>query len=317
MIERLRKFWAGLQSRPDTEHEQALIRLAVGIILFFYLLPGAFIHAGEERQTDLMYLGAMLLFLTAAAGLIVSILLHPGASPVRRVLGTAVDAGATTFFMIAADVYALPLFLVYIWITLANGFRYGATYLLISLGFSVATFALVLAFSPFWNSHFAMGVGLITGLVILSVYVLTLVQRMSAAVQRAEAANEAKRRFISVVSHEMRTPLNAIVNMAELLRDTPLNREQVDMLQTLSGSSKVLLGLVEDVLDFSKIEAGKLTLERTEFDLRALMEATAKILAPTAREKGLELDVRVMPDVATALRGDPHHLRQILINLVG
>ena len=89
------------------------------------------------------------------------------------------------------------------------------------------------------------------------------------AIARAEAANLAKRRFISVVSHEMRTPLNAIIGMADLMRDTSLSREQADMVQTLRGSSQVMLGLVEDVLDFSKIEAGKLVLERTDFDLHA------------------------------------------------
>ncbi len=308
---------ARLKARPDTEHEQAFIRLAVGIILFFYLLPGAVIHVGEQREADLSYLGAMLAFLAAAAGLIVSILQHPGVSRTRRILGAAIDSGATTFFMIVAGVYALPLFLIYIWITLANGFRYGAGYLLTSLGFSVSSFSLVLGFSPFWRANLDIGLGLITGLVILSVYVLTLVRRMSAAVARAEAANQAKRRFISVVSHEMRTPLNAIVNMSDLLRDTPLNREQVDMAQTLSGSSRVLLGLVEDVLDFSKIEAGKLTLEQTDFDLHALVNSTAKILSRQTQDKGLELVVSIMPQVAPALRGDPHHLRQVLINLIG
>ena len=58
------------------------------------------------------------------------------------------------------------------------------------------------------------------------------------AVARAEAANQAKRRFISVVSHEMRTPLNAIIGMSDLMRDTTLSREQADMLQTLRGSSR-------------------------------------------------------------------------------
>jgi two-component system sensor histidine kinase RpfC len=314
---RCRQIWGRLQSRPDTEHEQALIRLAVGVILFFYLLPGAFIHAGQERQADLAYLGAMLAFLAAAAALIVRIFTNPGVSRARRIFGAAIDSAATAFFMIAADIYALPLFLVYIWITLANGFRYGPGYLLTSLGLSVVSFAVVMVLSPFWRANAGVGLGLITGLVVLSVYVLTLVRRMSAAVARAEAANQAKRRFISVVSHEMRTPLNAIVNMTDLLRDTPLNREQVDMAQTLAGSSRVLLGLVEDVLDFSKIEAGKLTLEKTDFDLHALVNSTAKILEQQAHDKGLELVVSMMPEVAPALRGDPHHLRQVLINLIG
>ena len=317
MTARIRALWAWLKTRPDTEHEQALIRLAVGIVLFFYLLPRAFIDSGEAREADVVYLSAMVAFLAAAVSLIVAIVLQPGVSRTRRLLGAALDAGATSFFMVAADVHALPLFLIYIWITLANGFRYGARYLLTSLLFSMLGFSAVLVLSSFWQQHLSVGLGLMIGMGVLAVYVLTLVRRMSAAVERAEAANQAKRRFVSVMSHEMRTPLNAIVNMAELLRDTQLNREQLDMVQTLSGSSRVLLGLVEDVLDFSKIEAGKLVLESTEFDLNALVNSTAKILLQHAQDKGLELIVTIMPQVPTALRGDAHHLRQVLINLVG
>src|SRR5204862_1444758 len=123
------------------------------------------------------------------------------------------------------------------------------------------------------------------GLVLVSLYVKKLVTQLFDALDRAEAANAAKRRFISVVSHEMRTPLNAIVGMADLLRDTPLSREQADMLQTLRGSSRVMLGLVEDVLDFSKIEAGKLGLENADFDLHALLNSTCRMLAAQAASK--------------------------------
>jgi two-component system sensor histidine kinase RpfC len=78
-----------------------------------------------------------------------------------------------------------------------------------------------------------------------------------------------------------------------------------------------MLGLVEDVLDFSKIEAGKLQLEKTDFDLHALVNSTCRIVGAQAAAKGIEFVVSIMPEVPPAVRGDPHYLRQILINLAG
>src|SRR5437868_8782584 len=154
--------------------------------------------------------------------------------------------------------------------------------------------------SEFWAEHMTMGIGFMAGLIVLSLYVRKLVRQLFDALARAEAANQAKRRFISVVSHEMRTPLNAIIGMADLLRDTPLNREQADMLQTLRGSSRVMLALVEDVLDFSKIEAGKVLLEKIDFDLHALVNSTCRIVSSQAAAKGVDFVVSIMPEVPPA-----------------
>src|SRR5471030_1888570 len=103
--------------------------------------------------------------------------------------------------------------------------------------------------------------------------------------------------------------------MSDLLRDTRMTREQADMLQTMRGSSRVMLALVEDVLDFSKIEAGKLALETVDFDLHALVNSTCRIVSAQATGKNIDFVVSIMPQVPPAVRGDPHHLRQILLNL--
>ncbi|HXZ52197.1 MAG TPA: ATP-binding protein [Burkholderiales bacterium] len=311
LLDVFRDLRARLAARPDTEHEQAIVRLVVGALIVIYLLPDA-LHNRPEPT-----LPVMLAYLVVAALLLLRILASPGESHLRRILAALADIGTITWCMMFLDQRAAPMFLFYVWITLANGFRFGARYLIIALSLSVAGFSAVLMTSDFWQSHLSLGIGLAIGLVALSLYVLSLVKRMFDALARAEAANQAKRRFISVVSHEMRTPLNAIIGMADLLRDTPLSREQADMLQTLRGSSRVMLGLVEDVLDFSKIEAGKLLLERSDFDLHALVNSTCRIIAAQAAAKGVEFVVSIMPEVPPAVRGDAHHLRQVLINLAG
>src|ERR1700694_108275 len=315
--ELLTRLRARLAARPDTEHEQALVRLVVGTVLFLYLLPQALTILGGELDPDPSYFAVMVVYLVCAALIFAGILMSPGVSVARRLLAAVLDIGTVTFFMSQSGSHGVPMLLIYVWVTLANGFRFGARYLLFCLAASVLGFGLVLVANDFWQEYRPAGIGFMIGMGALAVFVRLLVPKLLDALAHAEAANRAKRRFISVVSHEMRTPLNAIIGMSDLMRDTSLNREQADMLQTLRSSSRIMLGLVEDVLDFSKIEAGKVALEKADFDLHALVNSTCRILAAQAAAKGVEFVVSLMPEVPPAVRGDPHYLRQILINLAG
>jgi len=306
---------ARLKARPDTEHEQALVRIGVTVVMLLYMLPVAEKLAVAGMLEVHYFVGFGIL--GAAVSLFAAICVWPGPSPVRRFMGMVLDNSSLTWWMVFFGDYALPFFLVYVWVTLANGFRFGPRALMTSLALGTAGFITVLGTSPFWRAHLAGGVGLLVMFVLLSLYIRKLVTALFDAVARAEAANQAKRRFISVVSHEMRTPLNAIIGMADLMRDTSLNREQADMLQTLRSSSRHMLGLVDDVLDFSKIEAGKLVVEKADFELHALVNSTARIVAAQASAKGIDFVTSIMPEVPPAVLGDPHYLRQVLINLAG
>ncbi|MCU4181792.1 hybrid sensor histidine kinase/response regulator [Bosea sp. BH3] len=134
---------------------------------------------------------------------------------------------------------------------------------------------------------------------------------------RAEAANEAKSRFLATVSHEFRTPLNGILGMADLLSDTGPDAEQATYIEALRSSGEALLALVDDILDVAKVEAGKLELVEEPFDLVQLIETVTELMAPRAQAKGLELAAHIAPDLPARLVGDRDRLRQILLNLVG
>jgi PAS domain S-box-containing protein len=137
------------------------------------------------------------------------------------------------------------------------------------------------------------------------------------AIARAEAASRAKSEFLAHVSHEVRTPLNAILGMTELALDTPLTEPQRKHLSVVQSSAEALLRVINDLLDFSKIEAGKLELDRSPFSLRAVLNDTLRLLALRAHRKGIELVGRVPSDLPDAFVGDAGRLRQVLANLAG
>jgi two-component system, sensor histidine kinase and response regulator len=141
-----------------------------------------------------------------------------------------------------------------------------------------------------------------------------MIEELAAARVAADFANQAKSEFLANMSHEIRTPMNAVLGLSHLMQKTELTPRQRDYIDKLQSSGQHLLGIINDILDFSKVDAGKLDLERTDFELKSLLDNASAVLNEKCRAKNLDWVLEVAPDVPPHLTGDPLRLGQILIN---
>jgi signal transduction histidine kinase len=140
-------------------------------------------------------------------------------------------------------------------------------------------------------------------------------QELEKAMHGALAASQAKSEFLANISHELRTPMNGLLGMLDLVLDSPVAGEQREQVEIAQRCAFSLLDLLNDILDLSKIEAGRMILEKVPFNLRSVAEDCVRAQGAKAQQKGIEVRYEYSGDV-TNVTGDPLRLRQIVANLL-
>lgn len=304
------------------ELEQAATRLIIASFFTLYVIT-SFVINNSIDQGELTGFYCLIVFEIFALVLFFVISRSKQPSRNRRLFGNWLDVVGTTVFLSLAGDIAVVLIGVYLWVTFGNGFRFGKKYLYHSQAISIIGFLVATQVNPFWAKHQPIIIGFFLMLIALPIYVAKLIERINEARQKAEVesqraaeANLAKTQFVANMSHEIRTPLNGIIGISTLLKTTPLNNDQKDLLKTLDSSSKLLLSLLNNVLDFTKIEERKFTVEKVVFSTEEAVKDSLEIFRAQATTRGIHLAASISNNIGT-LKGDVFVIRQVLANLLG
>ncbi len=300
--------------RQSKDFYSAAIRLNLGLFIALYVWlgksGGEFILTAHEYNTFASFFFIITLILGT------DIFRNPD-SNIRRYITLFFDMCCTTYIITLTGWGNSEFIMIYIWLYIAYGTRYGSRYLFTAVALVLIQYNYILIMDDKWNNNTLGSFAQMFILITMPLYLHSMLRQLRDAKQAAELATIAKSNFLATMSHEIRTPMSGIIGMAHLLQRTNPDKQQKEYIKALLDASKSLHALIDDILDFSKIEANKLYLQNSAFDLHHTVNEVVTVLSPNAECHTLDLIVFIDPELPSSVVGDCQRIKQILFNLLG
>lgn len=306
-----------MRARGGVDLGAASVRMLLALAVILYLLIKQHYQVQLPDEERSIISTAVVYFVYSLLQWL-SNLFWPGPNFIRRVISILADTGIITYALITAGETAAPFFGGYLWLTIANGLRFGRKYLYAANFFSALGFLLVLWWSAYWHTQMILGVGLLLWLILLPGYAAALLKRLEDALSKANLANKAKSDFLANMSHELRTPLNVIIGYSDMLEEDAVaegNKQVAEDLGKIQRSANHLLALINGILDLSRLESGQVYLTRECFDIRLFFENILAAMQPLFAQRGNLCGIRFMLE-QYHVNVDKLKLKQIMINLL-
>ncbi|MCP3669079.1 MAG: hypothetical protein GY814_01305 [Gammaproteobacteria bacterium] len=297
----------------NQEFQSAIVRLGIWAFAIVYVSAGLW---SERYPVDITHFVVLfVVYLLLFFGILISIFIRPVWDD-RRYFSLVVDISATTLCLYLTGEAASPFFLLYIWIFVSYGTRYGRRLLMVASMLSVVAYSIVLTFLDQWDRYFFEALFVLFVLGLLPTYQYSLINKLRLARVQAEESSRLMGRFLSNITNDMRAPLGDIITISNDLAGSGLNMRQADRVEEVISSALLLDAAIGDVLDFSKIEAQQLQIQSVPFDLKDLLLEVCSAISQSAVIKKIELICSVSNEVPEVIVGDEQRLRQILVNVI-
>jgi len=291
-----------------------VVRLSLGLCIALYFWIGMI--NGDLEINSRVYYNFAALYFTATLILGIDLFRNPQ-SKIRRYITLLFDFSCTSYAILLSGSGDSEFMLIYIWLYIAYGTRYGLPYLLSGVILVMFEYNFLLYLDQSWTNNPLGSSAQNFVLIVMPAYLYSMIKQLHIARKEAEHATMAKSSFLAIMSHEIRTPMSGIVGTAYLLQKTQQSDEQKQYTNTLVNAAKSLHTLIDDILDFSKIEAKKLILKNDSFDLHQTINEVIAVLKADAEKQSIILDSNIDSEIPSFFIGDDQRIKQVLFNLIG